>query len=331
MFEHENQEPTNQLPLEDTLDLLAAEADDRELAVAAGELATELRQGASLADATTTLSADLPPAVRGLLEAGVRSGNPAAVVEGYARSRQTAHGVARSMRAAIAYPVLVLMILLPLVAFFSLYVIPIFGDLFESFDLMLPALTEALLRTAEDMPLLLGLFVLAPIGVVVLIQLLGLWPLWHRLRGALPLFGRLWIWSAQQELAATLATLTGLRIPLAESVRYAAGMLSDRNLARACHTVSRQARDGTPLGDAMADSVHFDRLLAALVRWGEQHNELPAALNHASGYFGERIEQHSAMIRRLVPPITTVLVGVVLIMVVIGLFLPLVKLVEGLS
>ena len=94
MFEHENQEPTNQLPLEDTLDLLAAEADDRELAVAAGELATELRQGASLADATTTLSADLPPAVRGLLEAGVRSGNPAAVVEGYARSRQTAQAVA---------------------------------------------------------------------------------------------------------------------------------------------------------------------------------------------------------------------------------------------
>ncbi|MCG8432465.1 MAG: type II secretion system F family protein, partial [Gammaproteobacteria bacterium] len=177
--------------------------------------------------------------------------------------------------------------------------------------------------------------ILQGIAGFTLIAALFLWslgrPFWHRVRAALPLVGKLWQWSAQQELAGTLTILLRQRLPLPEAFSYAANMIGDQNLAQACRVISRQVESGIQMSDALADSIHFDRLLTSLVRSGEEQNLPTEALAEADRFFGQCIENQAAYVRRIIPPLTLIVVIGLVGLVVGSLFFPMVSLVNGLS
>jgi type II secretory pathway component PulF len=68
-----------------------------------------------------------------------------------------------------------------------------------------------------------------------------------------------------------------------------------------------------------------------MVEWGEAYGLLPDALRIAASVFEDRIEQQLAFVRRLIPPAALIAVGAMAIFFVIGLFIPLVDLIQGLS
>lgn len=319
------------LPLEDTLDALADGADDHRLAVAARQLAARLRAGVPLEQATVMLDKQLPVRVRALLEAGVRCGNPGAVFESYARQEMAARATSQKIASAMAFPLVILLIVTPILLFFALYLIPMYEELIGDFALTLPMLTLVTIRLAHVLPLVIVGFSVVMVVIWLVVHLGAVSRLVCQLRGAVPFFGRLWTFAGHQELAATLGTLARLRIPLPESMAHTANLLADRNLARACRKASARAAAGAQLSDCMNRSIHFDRMLTALVRWGEDHDLVPDALQHASDYYAERIEQQAGLVRRILPPLLLVTVVMIALIVFVSLFLPLVNLIQNLA
>jgi type II secretory pathway component PulF len=102
-------------------------------------------------------------------------------------------------------------------------------------------------------------------------------------------------------------------------------------MSRACRRVAERLETGQPLSACLNQSIHFDRSLVAMVAWGENRNLLPEALRISTEVFDDRIAQQATLIQRLLPPVTLVAVGMMVFCVVIGLMLPLVKLIEALS
>jgi type II secretory pathway component PulF len=319
------------LPLEASLRAMAEETSDRRLTQVVRELAEQLERGETIEQAMAALGDRVPPELAGLLHAGIRCGNLAGLCESYSRQQAATQRTARIVRSVVAYPLLIFLILLPIALLFSEFVIPMFGHLFYDFDLELPRLSEMVLAAARLTPLLLIALLVIPVVLAIAFRVFGGRWLLHRLRGATPLLGRLWIWSGQREFAALLASFLDFRVPLAESLSLTGEILKDRNMASACAEVSRESSTGRPLAACLIESIHFDRSLVSLVAWGEQHGVLPDTLRLASELFEDRIEQYGAMLRRLIPPATMVIVATMVLLAVMGLFLPLVKLIEGLS
>jgi type II secretory pathway component PulF len=319
------------VPLDVTLAALAEERDDPQLAKVAQHLADLLQQGKTIDAAVASTGGALPPEVRGMLHAGAQCGDLAGTVEQFARERMAAQRIRRRIRLAIAYPLIILAILVPLALFLSAYVIPMFRDLFEEFDLELPTLTLLVLDASERMPeFIIGMLIVALAMPLLLPSLAGRWML-HRVRSATPVMGQLWTWSGQREFAALLASFLDLRLPMTSAVELTGDSLHDRNMARACTRLVERLQTGQPLSACMSQSIHFDRALVALVHWGERHGVLPEALRIASEVFDDRIDQRTTLLRRLLPPVTLVVVAAVAFTVVIGLMIPLVNLIEGLS
>jgi type II secretory pathway component PulF len=176
----------------------------------------------------------------------------------------------------------------------------------------------------------IGLIILV-VGIPLVLRLFGGRWLFHRVRAATPVIGRIWVWSAQRDFAAALASFISLRMPLVEAVEQTGNAISDRSLGRACRRVSQGLAGGAPLNECLRRSIHFDPTLVAIVAWGEGQGLLPEALNLATGVFEERIEQFAAFLRRLLPPLTMVVVVTVLFYVIVGLMVPLVSLIQNLS
>ena len=79
-------------------------------------------------------------------------------------------------------------------------------ELFEEFDLVLPTITFVVLEVGEQLPVVIVGFVVFLIGVPILLWLVGGRWVFHRVRAAAPFVGPLWMWSAQREFAALLAS-----------------------------------------------------------------------------------------------------------------------------
>jgi type IV pilus assembly protein PilC len=318
-------------PLEVTLAALAEERDDPSLAAVAHRLSILLEGGATIDEAVKALGTQLPPEFAGLLRAGVESGDLAGTVEQFAQQRLAARRVRLRVRRTLAYPLLILAILLPIALFMSLYVVPIFGQMFWDFDLELPQVTLLVLNVARHLPLWIFTIFVVLFGIPMLLRLVGGRWLTDRVWSAFPLVGRLLMWSGQREFAVMLATFLDSRLPLSSSIQYTSEVLRDRGLARACQSVNRRVEQGQPLSQSLAQSIHFDRALVALVAWGEGRGLLPEALRVAAEVFDDRIEQRATWLRRMLPPITLIVVASFMFIVVASLMIPLVRLIEGLS
>jgi type II secretory pathway component PulF len=319
------------LPLEVTLAVLADETDDPRLASVAHRLTVQLQRGVPLDRAIAELDQELPAEVQGLMRAGIESGDLAGTFEKFTQQRQASRRLRGRIRAAIAYPILITAILVPLLLFLSVSVIPVFGELFEDFELPLPPITELILQTSDQVPgLVAGLLLIIVIVPLVLRLLGGRW-LFHRFRAATPFIGQLWMWTGQREFAALLASFLDLRLPMTSAVAHTGEMLSDRNVARSCRRVIERLEAGEPLSACLNHSIQFDRSLVALVGWGELNGVLPDALRIAADVFDDRAEQHAALLRRVFPPVTLVTVTTIMFFIIVGLVLPLVKLIEALS
>src|SRR6476660_1353165 len=321
----------SRIPLEVSLAALAEEQGDPRPAAAAERLAARLQQGATIDEAIDSLDGQLPTEVAGLLRAGIESGDLAGTFERFGQQRLAAERFNRRIRGTLAYPLLIVVILVPLLMFLSIFVIPMFGDIFKEFNLDLPPITELILQTAKQLPSLLVALVLILIGVPILLRILGGRWLLHRVRFSLPLVGRLWMWAGQREFAAQLASFLSLGLPMPSAVALTAQVLSDRNVARACERVSTRVVSGQALSQSLDQSIHFDRSLVALVGWGEKHGALLEALGVARDLFDDQVEQQAALVRRILPPLALVTVGTLMFFVILALMIPMAKLIEGLS
>lgn len=319
------------MPIEVTLAALADELNDRRLVSAIQSIAERLRQGVPPGEALKTLQHSLPTNVSGMFQAGLESGDLAGTMECLADQRTIERRMRRKILAAMAYPLLIAVILIPLTLFLCIYIIPMFGDLFTEFDLALPPMTELILHVANQLPtFIVGLLVIGVLVPLVLRMAGGRW-LFHRVISALPIIGPIWTWSGQREFAAYLGSLLKLRLPLSSAVAQTGVALNDRSVGSACRMVATRLQEGQTLGDSLNKSIHFDRSLTALVTWGEQNGQLPEALAIAVQLFEDQIDQHASLLRRILPSVTFIGVASIVFFVIVGLMIPLVKLIEGLS
>ena len=321
----------NKLPLEVTLAALAEEKNDSRLAEVAQQVALRLQQGATVQQVLADLNHQLPTEIIGLLRAGVDSGDLAGTFARFGQQRMASQRIERRIRSAIAYPLIVAAILIPLLLFLSIYVIPMFGDMFREFEMDISPMTELILQTAQQLPMLIVGLLVFIVGIPIVLRLVGGRWLFHRVRIATPLLGRLWMWSGQREFAAHLASFLHLRLPMADAVAYTGDVVSDRNVGRACRRATLRLEMGQSLSNSLDKSIHFDRTLVALVAWGERNGLLAEALSVATDLFDDRIEQQASLLRRLLPPITLVAVATMMFFVIVSLMIPLIKLIEGLS
>lgn len=319
------------LPLEATLDALAEDAGDSRLAGVARALAARLRSGHSLEDALEEEARALPARWRSAILMVGRSGRMPEAFEMFYRDKLTMRRLQRLSRQALAYPLAVVLLVTPILLLLASWIAPMFREIFEEFQLALPAVTVAVLAICEATPIVLLVCVVAVVQVWLLLRLAGAGPAMDRVKGALPVFGRIRTARSQWEFASTLANLFELGLPAEQALRVAGDAVADRFVARGCRVAAERVSAGESLGAALGRSACFDRLTAALAGWGETRGAAPHALRMASGYFAERVQQQSSHVRRLLPPLLLFTVGGAAAVFAGAIFLPLTKLIQGLA
>jgi type II secretory pathway component PulF len=322
------------LPLPSGLRALGEELPAGRLRRMLGRLALSLEEGTSLEAAIDAQGGALPAHLRGLVQAGARTGRTGEVLGRFAGYTEIGAQVRRQLGLSLAYPILAMIAAGALLLFILGYLVGGFEQLLLGFGVQLPLLTMLVIELSSGLrnswlPLAEGLVALGTIAVVGLV-LIG--PGARRsVLSWFPLLGPVWHWTSLAEYCHLLGLLLESELPLVEAVPMAGDAVPDAGIRSAAMAIRRDLAAGEPLARAIARRSLFPEGLAELVAWAEQHRSLPGALHMMGEMFEARARAQASFASAVCTVLSLIVILGGVLAVLFGLVAPLIQLIQKLS
>lgn len=322
------------LPLEQGLRLIAEDVRSGRLATVAREVAADLERGLPLRDAFERHRSRFPDMYAQLIEAGARTGNLPGMLFNLGKHLEMISRLRGALWRIAAYPLAIFAGLIAVLVFLSFYVLPQFREIFMDFRTNLPALTEWLLLLGEYMPAILiavAIFTVVSVLGWESLRLVGLRPaIRDALLLPLPVIGPVlrknllarWCGVAQ------LAVDAGL--PLPDALNLAGQTVGSPAMLRETQVLSDLAAAGRSLREYSGGFV-LPASVAAAIALTPRGDALASTLATLSDLYAKQAEQRLRTLPTILSPIVVIFVAMVLGLVIMGLFLPLIKLVQSVS
>jgi type II secretory pathway component PulF len=323
------------LPLEAGLRALGEETPRGRFRRTLLRMSRELANGRPIEEVLSRRSGGLPGYLRGLVKAGVQSGQLGRFLEEFLLTIRRRRSSRQSYWLALLYPLLMLPLALLAVTGMMWLIVPQFASIFEDFGTELPAMTVVLISMGELLSprLLLG-FAAAIIGGLLLLQLMPYaWSPapWTRFVQSLPLVGPPSRMRGMSEFCSFLGLLVSGRLPLQESLDVTAGALQDANLRAGCRKLSARVAAGDSMEAGARQLPHFSAELLSLLHWETRGEAFGQMLRHAGEVYAARSHVQLGIVLLFFQPLVLLLIGMILGFTVLALFLPLIKLLNDLT
>jgi type II secretory pathway component PulF len=321
------------LPLAPGLHALGEELPAGRLRQSMEELANTLEQGVSLDKAVEEQKDRIPPHLRGLVIAGVRSGELGEILGRFSRYVNIGTELKRRLWLSLAYPALTASLTFVLFVFLSVGVVRQFEFIYKDFNIPLPFLTQLVLVASR------GTTRIWPTVASILVALFVAWLVAHLLlspatrrsmAASVPLLGGVWRATTLAEFCHLLALLLESRLAVAEALRLAGEGVQDAGIEDSCRQMAEQVEAGRSLADAMARRRRFPPGLPRLLRWAEKHMSLPEVLHMAGSMYEGRAASLATFVGVVLNTFCALLV-LTMLLVIPALFLPLITLISKLS
>lgn len=324
------------LPLDTGLGCLARDMGPGKLRAVTRELADDLHRGVTLPEALARHDKDLPPFYAGLVQAGIRTGRLAEVLQTlttYARSISLTRWI---IVESLLYPAVILVLAVVLFSGVTYFLLPLLAKPLVDFKMQLPATTRVMLRIGENLPWIVGL---PAVGLSVLF-LLARWYLrrspagreqWTRFIYSLPLLGSLIRAARLAAYVELLAIMVEHEVPLHEAIQRAGLASSDPLLESQSRTIHDQLVQGRKLGEILRGHGLLPEWVAWMTLAGERQGTLASTLRQVAENYRRQVDARAAVLRSVLPPVLIlVTAGVIGIAFILTLAIPLIRMMNGL-
>ncbi|AXI83854.1 type II secretion system F family protein [Xylella taiwanensis] len=228
---------------------------------------------------------------------------------------------------ALIYPVILIFVVGGALAFLLGYVVPQFGAMYESLDVVLPWFTRGVLGLGHFIGAWWFLLLVAICTGVILVERkrrdvafrarFDTWLLRQRLLGTL--IAKL----ETARLARTLGTLLRNGVPLLSALGISRNVLSNAALVDDLGIVAEDVKNGLGLAGALARGKRFPRLAVQMIQVGEESGTLDTMLlKAASAFEQETTVMIDRLLAALVPAITLVM-AMIIAVVILSVLVPL--------
>jgi len=209
-------------------------------------------------------------------------------------------------------------------------VVPVFGEIFTSFNATLPAPTLYLIKISNFVKSYIFLIALAGgaagYGWFYFIKTpTGRW-FWDSRRIKLPIFGVIGHKICLARFTRTLASLIRSGVPILEVLQIVSQTVGNVVMEKAVKTAATDIERGESISVALAKHPIFPSMIIRMVTAGEQTGKIDNMLERIADFLDEEIETTLSGLTSLIEPILIVFLGVVVGGMVICMFLPIFKL-----
>jgi len=270
-----------------------------------------------------------------MVRAGEAGGALEVILQRLADFLEKGQSLKRKIIGAMVYPAVVIFVAVAILTFIMVAIIPKFKKIFDEFDLTLPWATLTLIRISNWMAEYWWTIPLFPISLYMLIKLIrmsraGNYAL-DRAILWVPVLGSLVEKAIVARTMRTLGTLISSGVPILEAINIVKETANNSVFERMFQRVFESIREGDTIADPLREARLVDDMVTNMVEVGEETGDLDTMLYKISDFYDEWVDTLVKSLISLLEPIMIVFLGFTIGAIVISLFLPLIKLLEGLS
>lgn len=308
------------------LETLEAQAEKPALRTVISDVRERIEGGASLRKAFDPHREVFSEFFVGMMEAGEAAGKLAESLEMSAVYLEKRAQLRGKIRSAFVYPVSVGVVCIGILACLLLFVVPVFIKLYRSLHVPLPWPTLFLVNLS-GMLRGWGVLVLAGAGV-------GIWQLrrtlrdprarraWDRFKLRMPVLGKLNRLILVSRFIRPFAMLISVGLSIIDALRIAGRISANEEMAEISEALQKSARAGNPVGRALKTHSLFPAVIVQMAASGEQVGRLAEMLGKAVDILDRDIERMiDALVIKLEPALTLIM-GLVIGLVLLGVYLP---------
>lgn len=319
------------VPLVRALSLLGEHNSDRALSDVLREVSKEVAAGGALYKALEKHPKVFDNLWVSLVQAGEMGGNLPQALRQIADYTQKQEALKGKIITAVAYPAVLLCMSLGVLAYFVVYIVPVFAGIFRDFNLKLPVVTAIVVGISDAFVNNLGLIIVACVGVVVGFKF---WISteagrlsWNRTTMSMPLFGKFVSNIMFERLLTTMGTLIQSGVSILNTITVLEGSFQ-KNLImqKALRDVKNEVASGKSISVAFKNTGIFPGLVTEMMWMGEESGKLPDIIKTLSGFYTEQINQFIARFSAVIDPVLIVGIGGIIAVIVMSVFMPIFQL-----
>lgn len=265
-----------------------------------------------------------------LMESGEASGNLAVVLNRLASYLERNADFKRRIISALIYPVILMVAGLGALLFLAIKIIPTFVEIFKGFNVTLPFLTLVLVAISgflrKFILLILGLIIVASFIFRAFIRTRNGRRAFEKFLFELPIFGSFFHALVIERFSSEMSTLVESGVPILFSLEITERSVDNLIMADIVRQIKENVRDGKPLSQQLAKSGFFEPMVIQMVAVGEEIGELSQMFKRINDFYEEYVSTFLMRFTTVFEPVMLVFMGVVIAIMVIGMFLPILQL-----
>ncbi len=292
---------------------------------------TDVETGSSLNQAFRKFPDQFDDLFCNLVAAGEQAGILDSLLDRLATYKEKILAIKGKIKAALFYPVSIIIVAFIITAIIMIFVIPSFKTVFSSFGAELPAAT-LIVMAISDFFVSYWWAIFAIIGGVF--YTLGtaykkseaMRNTMDRLMLKVPVFGDIVRKASIARWARTLSTMFAAGVPLVEALGSVSGAAGNAVYAQATKKIQQEISTGTSLTVSMQGQDVFPNMVIQMVAIGEESGALDGMLSKVADFYEAEVDDAVDAMSSLMEPIIMVVLGTLIGGMVVAMYLPIFKL-----
>lgn len=318
------------------LAILADQSGNAKMRKALNAISADVQQGIALSEAMSKHPECFNELYVSMIEAGETGGVLDEVLNRLSKLLEDIARLQGQIRSAMAYPTAVGLFALVVFFLMTIFLIPVFAEIFDSLGVELPALTRAMLFVSAVMR---SWRILIPISAIMG-TVIGLRAYYKTPAGRLqidalslkiPIFGDLNEKTAVARFCRVLGTLTRSGVPILNSMDIVGNTVGNQVIANAIASAKMEVQQGGMISLALLKENVFPPLAVQMITVGEETGDLDTMMMKVADFYEDEVEQAVKALTSLLEPIMMVVIAGMVGVILMSMYLPLFKVFDALG
>jgi len=314
------------LSITSSLQVLEQQTENEAFRTVLADIRRRVESGSSLKAAFEEHRSVFSDFFLGMIDAGESSGKLAESLDASARYLEKRLELQEKTRAAFVYPMVVGLVCSLVVISLLIFVVPMFSQLYRRLHVELPGPTQVLVALSTFLRTKWWLLVPALAGAVLAVRRLlkdsRVRVRWDRLKIRTPLIGPLSRLILVSQFVRTFGMLISVGVPIIEALDAAAKVVRNEEIARVTADLQQAVRTGHPVAESLRTHSIFPPMVIQLVASGEEAGILSEMLTKAADLLDKDADRLATSLLVKLEPTLTVVMGLVIGLVLMGVYLP---------
>lgn len=317
------------------LEMMRDQTENRTLKKALGEVYEDVSKGESMAGAMKKHSKVFPSMLCNMVEAGEASGSMEVAFERMAVQFEKENKLKQSVKKAMIYPIVLLVVMVGVLFLMMIWVIPNFMGMFAELDTELPPITQAVVNMSDFVIAKWWLILLVVAAAIALFKAYAASPSGKFVLGGIalkiPVFGKLQTKSECARLGRTLCTLLGAGVPMMDAIEITGRSMENVHYKKAMMDAKDQVMRGMALSRPLKTCGLFPPMVVYMVSIGEETGNIETMLENVANYYEDDVQVATEQVMALMEPMIIVVMAIVVGVLIMAIMQPMLTLYESIG